>query len=81
MPIGRSRRRGMVVGAAVASTRANKRAALANQANSQPVVPTAAAPSDADTQIIEIQKFFELKNQGVITEEEFNAKKRQILGI
>lgn len=80
MPIGRSRRRGMVVGAAVASSRANKRAAE-SQVAAQPAAPAVAPPSDADAQIVEIQKFFELKNQGVITEDEFNAKKRQILGL
>lgn len=29
----------------------------------------------------EIQKFFDLKEKGVITEEEFNAKKAQLLGL
>ena len=33
--------------------------------------------SDAD----ELKKFAELKDQGIITEEEFNAKKKQILGL
>ena len=32
--------------------------------------------SDADA----LKKFAELKDQGIITEEEFNAKKKQILG-
>lgn len=42
-----------------------------------PVVPTQAVGSVAD----EIQKFKELFDAGVITEEEFTAKKRQLLGI
>lgn len=35
----------------------------------------------ADDPIAEIERFAELKKQGVITEEEFTAKKKQILGI
>ena len=37
-----------------------------------------AAPVDA---VAEIQKFKTLADQGIITEEEFAAKKRQLLGI
>tara|TARA_B100000212_G_C27331239_1_gene514730 strand:+ start:575 stop:841 length:267 start_codon:yes stop_codon:yes gene_type:complete len=33
--------------------------------------------SEAD----ELKKFADLKDQGIITEEEFNAKKKQILGL
>ncbi|MGM7724369.1 SHOCT domain-containing protein [Metabacillus sp. Hm71] len=36
-------------------------------------------PSSTDAD--ELKKFAELRDQGVITEEEFNAKKKQILGI
>jgi hypothetical protein len=39
--------------------------------------PAAAAPSDAE----EIQKYATMKEQGLITEEEFAAKKKAILGI
>ena len=52
-----------------------------NAPAAQPAAPVAADTNSADAQIIEIQKFSELKNQGLITEEEFNAKKRQILGL
>ena len=38
---------------------------------------SAAPLSDAD----ELKKFADLKDQGIITEEEFNAKKKQILGL
>jgi hypothetical protein len=34
-----------------------------------------------DQQIAELQKFAALKDQGLLTEEEFQAKKKQILGI
>ena len=40
----------------------------------------AAAPAQADY-MAELEQLGQLKNQGVITEEEFQAKKKQILGI
>ena len=47
----------------------------------QPVAPAApAAPAEPDA-AAEIQKYAALKGQGLITEEEFAAKKAQILGI
>lgn len=43
---------------------------------------TAAPAADSfDEQLVKIQKLSVLKDQGLITEEEFQAKKRQILGI
>jgi len=39
-----------------------------------------AAPAEMD-EVAQIQKFAALKGQGLITEEEFEAKKKQILGI
>ncbi len=48
------------------------------QAQQAAVAPAApAVPDDA----AEIQKYAALKGQGLITEEEFEAKKKQILGI
>jgi predicted Zn-dependent peptidase len=41
--------------------------------------PAQAAPEDDMT--AELQQLAALKQQGILTEEEFNAKKRQILGI
>jgi len=43
--------------------------------------PEAAPGSGLDDQLIQIQKLSAMKDQGVITEEEFAAKKAQILGI
>jgi membrane protease subunit (stomatin/prohibitin family) len=40
----------------------------------------AAAPAEPDY-AAELEKLAQLKNQGIITEEEFEAKKRQILGL
>jgi hypothetical protein len=45
-----------------------------------PVAAAPAAPAEADP-AAEIQKYAALKDQGLITEEEFTAKKKSILGI
>jgi hypothetical protein len=34
-----------------------------------------------DDQLVQIQKLSVMKDQGLLTEEEFQAKKKQILGI
>lgn len=47
-------------------------------AKAQTTYSAAAAPVDA---VAEIQRFKDLMEQGIITEEEFTAKKRQLLGI
>lgn len=55
------------------------------QAASAPQPVASPAPEsqqlNADAQIVEIKKFAALKDQGILTEEEFSAKKKQILGI
>jgi len=50
------------------------------QAQQQVAQAAPAAPAELD-EVAQIQKFAALKGQGRITEEEFEAKKRQILGI
>jgi len=68
----RMRRRGVAVGMVAGS-------AMANRRNSNDGAQAAApAQSDLAAQLEELQN---LKNQGVITQEEFDAKKKQILGI
>lgn len=37
--------------------------------------------SPQDDEVAEIQKLAQLKDQGILTQDEFEAKKRQILGI
>jgi membrane protease subunit (stomatin/prohibitin family) len=75
-PMGRrGRRRGLIVGAAVGSSMARRNQRQDDQAAYDDAQP---AQSDMATQLQELQ---ELKNQGVITQEEFDAKKKQILGI
>ncbi len=77
----RGRRRGLVVGAAVGS-------AAARRNQPQPAEePVAAAPAPApqaapaDDSIEQLKKLAELRDQGILTEEEFAAKKTQILGL
>ena len=41
----------------------------------------AAPPPAAPDYVAELEKLAQLKNQGIISDEEFEAKKRQILGI
>jgi len=41
--------------------------------------PTYAAPADDTTE--KLQELAQLRQQGIITDEEFTAKKRQLLGI
>lgn len=79
MPLTRrsARRRGAILGAAVASSRANKRAATQQQATQH----TPAPAQDTDASIAQLKQLAELKDQGVLTQEEFDAKKKQLLGL
>ena len=52
----------------------------AQQAAAAPQQAAPAAPAELDD-AAQIQKYAALKGQGLITEEEFQAKKKQILGI
>lgn len=63
---------------AVAFPGAPERAADAYDADPQTGGTSAAAPVDTVT---EIKKYKELLDQGIITEEEFTSKKRQLMGI
>ncbi len=54
---------------------ATQQAAPAPQATPAPAAP---AQSDMAVQLAELNN---LKNQGILTQEEFDAKKKQILGI
>ena len=61
---------------------AQEQQAYEQQAYAQQAPPAAspAAPEEADY-MAELQQLAQLKAQGVITDEEFEAKKKQILGI
>lgn len=43
--------------------------------------PAAAPAVDTDDQIAQLQQLAQLKDQGILTEAEFAAKKQQILGL
>jgi Short C-terminal domain len=49
-------------------------------ASPAPAAPAQAAPAQQDD-MAEIQQLAAMKDQGILTEEEFQAKKKQILGI
>jgi hypothetical protein len=51
------------------------------QAYQEPAPAPMPAQSDTDESIDEIRQLAALKDQGLLTEEEFAAKKKQILGI
>lgn len=81
MPIGRSARRGMIAGAALASSRARKQAAATQQpTQTAPVTPAAPAASN-DDMFAQLEKLGELKDKGILTQAEFDAKKKQLLGL
>jgi len=64
--------------------RQNERWAAEEQAQyeaQQPQVVYQEAPPAAPDSTAELQKLAELHNQGILTDEEFAAKKKQILGI
>lgn len=54
-------------------------AAAAPAAAPAPVAAAPAAPQDA--MVAELQQLATLKDQGILTQEEFDAKKKQVLGI
>jgi len=71
----RSRRQGMIIGAAVGSSRARRQAG-------REVPPAAPVPAASkDDSIEQIKKFAELHEQGILTDAEFEAKKKQLLGL
>ena len=68
----------------IAQLQAQQDALAQQQAAQQQAAAQVAAPapgSGLDDHLIQIQKLSAMKDQGVITEEEFAAKKAQILGI
>jgi hypothetical protein len=87
----------MATTAVVAGTAAHmgaksaQRSAAADQAEAappaaapadEPAAPQAAAPqADVNAQIEQVKQLAALKDQGILTEEEFSAKKAQILGL
>ncbi len=67
-------------GQAQAQQEADQSAQIAELQAQQAAAAAPAAPAPPDD-AAEIQKYAAMKGQGLITEEEFEAKKKQILGI
>jgi hypothetical protein len=55
--------------------------ALATQQAAEPAVPAGPAPGSLDDQAAQIRQLQVMKDQGLLTEEEFQAKKKQVLGL
>jgi hypothetical protein len=55
--------------------------AAAQQAPQPMQAPAAAAATAEPDYVAELERLAQLKTQGIITEEEFEAKKKQLLGI
>ena len=67
----------------VSRRQANRWSAQEQQAYQQPSAydaPPPAPADDMDTKIAQLRELGELKSQGVLSEEEFAAQKRRILG-
>lgn len=72
-----ARRRGMILGAALSSRR-NKAAPAAGSAPAPAPVQKPSPDSDLAVQLTELKG---LLDKGILTEAEFDAKKKQILGL
>jgi hypothetical protein len=55
--------------------------AAAEQAPPEEAAPAASAAPEQPAYMVELEQLNQLKAQGVITDEEFEAKKAQILGL
>jgi hypothetical protein len=76
----RGRRRGLVVGMAAGAAIANRN--NRNDIDEQNYQNDQASDSGGgDDQIAQLEKLGQLRDQGILTEEEFATKKKQILGI
>lgn len=86
------RRRGLVRGVARTAVVAGTASAVAGGVQrrqqrrwaeqDQAQAPAEQAPvNDTDAQVEQLQKLGQLKEQGILTQEEFDAKKQQILGL
>jgi len=86
-PVARMATTAVVAGTAASmGARSAQRSAAAAEAQAAPPAPApeeeAAAPEAAEsTDIEQLKQFAALRDQGILTEEEFAAKKAQILGI
>jgi len=82
--LGGMARTAVVAGTATAvSNRVSRRQAnrWADQEAQEAQYAAPAPTEDSDAQIAQLQKLGQLHDQGVLTDEEFAAKKQQILGL
>lgn len=52
-----------------------------NQQEQEQYAQQAPAPMSTDDQVAQLQQLAQLKEQGILTQAEFDAKKQQILGL
>jgi putative oligomerization/nucleic acid binding protein len=64
----------------VARRQQNKYAAQDQQASEPQAAPPAAAPAEPEY-MAELEQLAKLRDQGILSPEEFEAKKKQILGV
>ncbi len=74
----RGRRRGLIVGAAIGSAAARRHN---NNQDAESEEPIEEGPSDSMQQMAELEKLGQLKANGILTQDEFDAKKKEILGL
>jgi hypothetical protein len=87
--LGAAARTAVVAGTATAVTGSMRRrqdaraeqAQQAQQAQQQAVAPPAPVASDGDQSIVELRRLADMKQQGLLTDAEFAAAKRKILGL
>jgi hypothetical protein len=80
--VGTAARAGVAAGVAGrVQRRQQERWATQGPAYEQEAPPPAAAPAAAPDYTAELEKLANLRDQGVITAEDFDAKKKQLLGI
>ena len=76
-------RTAVVAGTATAvSNRVSRRQARRwGEQDAQEYAQQTAAPAQEDDTVAQLQQLAQLKDQGILTQEEFDAKKKQILGL
>lgn len=47
----------------------------------QPAAAAPATPAEASDEVAQLEKLADLKDKGILTQEEFDAKKKEILGL
>jgi len=67
---------------AVSNNVSRRQAARYVNQDSQQAQPQEYAPAESQNDVyVELEKLGQLKNDGIVTQEEFDAKKRQLLGL